>query len=455
MLPHKALARWTDASLSRHALEASSRRGKLMRIELEHGTLPEQGWDEATVQAFLLELSALDSNNFAHHAGAGEREGRVYSRMVAQRHFGLAHGVGRSGDVAATQPKAAGSSTMVKLTQSMARDAIRRICNVRALEHVIVLPVATGMALTLCFLAVKTGPRAVWTRMDQKTCVKALALAGCDVVVVDNVVEGDAVRCDVRAVAAAMDAGQVGLVVSTTSGFAPRVPDDVVAIALLCKERGVPHVINNAYGLQCSKCCHLVQEACRVGRVDAVVQSTDKNFLVPVGGALVASPSAAVVDKVSKLYPGRASAAPCMDLFLTLLAMGADGLSSLLKQRAALSQGAFNDMLRRVAERNGERVLETKGNTISFAVTLSGGRDAAHLTEFGSMLFTRGVSGARVVPRGVRQEVSSLPFAGFGSSCSAYPHDYFTVACAIGMTRAEVDLVEQRLNACFEEWRRR
>ena len=47
-----------------------------------------------------------------------------------------------------------------------------------------------------------------------------------------------------------------------------------------------------------------VNEACRLGRVDAIVQSTDKNFLVPVGGAIVASPHSAVVDAVSRMYPG-------------------------------------------------------------------------------------------------------------------------------------------------------
>jgi O-phospho-L-seryl-tRNASec:L-selenocysteinyl-tRNA synthase len=57
-------------------------------------------------------------------------------------------------------------------------------------------------------------------------------------------------------------------------------------MAQLAKLHGIPHLINNAYGLQSSKICHLVNEAIRVGRVDAIVQSTDKNFMVPVGGAV-------------------------------------------------------------------------------------------------------------------------------------------------------------------------
>ena len=37
----------------------------------------------------------------------------------------LSHGIGRSGDVAAVQPKAAGSSLLMKLTNCMALDAIK------------------------------------------------------------------------------------------------------------------------------------------------------------------------------------------------------------------------------------------------------------------------------------------------------------------------------------------
>ena len=45
-------------------------------------------------------------------------------------------------------------------------------------------------------------------------------------------------------------AERVLCVLSTTSCFAPRVPDAVEELAKLCKRRGIGHVINNAYGLQ-------------------------------------------------------------------------------------------------------------------------------------------------------------------------------------------------------------
>eukprot|EP00201_Polytomella_parva_P001381 CAMPEP_0175087580 /NCGR_PEP_ID=MMETSP0052_2-20121109/29910_1 /TAXON_ID=51329 ORGANISM="Polytomella parva, Strain SAG 63-3" /NCGR_SAMPLE_ID=MMETSP0052_2 /ASSEMBLY_ACC=CAM_ASM_000194 /LENGTH=117 /DNA_ID=CAMNT_0016359943 /DNA_START=146 /DNA_END=495 /DNA_ORIENTATION=- len=88
----------------------------------------------------------MDSNNFLGNVGVGEREGRVACRLVAQRHYGLAHGVGRSGDVAAEQPKAAGSSLMSKLTNILARDALH-VAGLEGLTEVIVLPLATGMAM--------------------------------------------------------------------------------------------------------------------------------------------------------------------------------------------------------------------------------------------------------------------------------------------------------------------
>ena len=46
-------------------------------------------------------------------------------------------------------------------------------------------------------------------------------------------------------------------------------------------------------------------QAARIGRVDAFIQSTDKNFLVPVGGAIVAGFDGSFIDAVSKTYPGK------------------------------------------------------------------------------------------------------------------------------------------------------
>ena len=61
----------------------------------------------------MNKIALMDSNNYAGNCGVGEREGRIYSKMVREKNYGLGHGIGRSGDVNALQPKAIGSSVIV------------------------------------------------------------------------------------------------------------------------------------------------------------------------------------------------------------------------------------------------------------------------------------------------------------------------------------------------------
>lgn len=44
--------------------------------------------------------------------------------------------------------------------------------------------------------------------------------------------------------------------VSTTSCFAPRAPDRIRDLAVLCKEADIFHVVNNAYGVQVGEVTH-------------------------------------------------------------------------------------------------------------------------------------------------------------------------------------------------------
>ena len=56
--------------------------------------------------------------------------------------------------------------------------------------------------------------------------------------------------------------------------------------------------------------------------------------MVPVGGSIIYAPvKKHLVEKINKFYPGRASASPLMDLFLTLLQMGEVNLWRLLNER--------------------------------------------------------------------------------------------------------------------------
>ncbi|DAA28784.1 TPA: Sep (O-phosphoserine) tRNA:Sec (selenocysteine) tRNA synthase-like [Bos taurus] len=71
----------------RQGCEARRSHEHLMRLLLEKGKCPEDGWDESTLELFLHELAIMDSNNFLGNCGVGEREGRVASALVARRHY--------------------------------------------------------------------------------------------------------------------------------------------------------------------------------------------------------------------------------------------------------------------------------------------------------------------------------------------------------------------------------
>ncbi|XP_026194171.1 O-phosphoseryl-tRNA(Sec) selenium transferase [Cyclospora cayetanensis] len=236
-------------------------------------------------------------------------------------------------------------------------------------------------------------------------------------------------------------------VISTTSAFAPRQPDMILQIAQLCKKMGVFHLVNNAYGLQCSKCCALVEQGCSAGRVDLVVSSCDKNFLTPVGGALIYGPAPELVSRVSACYPGRASISPILDLLITLLEMGKVGLKQLLRDRKELFAW-FKEELTTLCASLGLRVLPSPRNKISIAVDLSTLKSEAYEDRgpsfLGSQLFFRRCSGLRVVtPSAAATQLAGISLQSFGSHCR-FPVPYCAMACAIGAKKEELQLFLQR-----------
>jgi O-phospho-L-seryl-tRNASec:L-selenocysteinyl-tRNA synthase len=505
-----------------------------------HKRLPDVGWSEFDVQLLLSLLATLDTNvkeavccmqnntnnSKVRWCGVGEREGRVYSNAVLQRHGGFSHGIGRSGDLTEPQPKAVGSSILYKLTCHWMLDVVRRACGLHpttTAAHGIVVPLCTGMTLALVLSSLRQQyleqqqeqqqqqqqPTAtnetdapfpslpivrdvvLWSRIDQKSCYKAILASGLHCVVIPTQQVGDAVCTNLDALQSTLKryTNRVLAIITTTSCFAPRVPDAVDAVARLCRECNVPHIINHAYGLQCAVTNKLLNRACVVGRVDAIVCSTDKNFLVPVGGALVVSPSRDVIRRLGAVYAGRASAAPTVDLATTLLSMGISGYQELLQQREQL-RTTFQTKFAQVATAYGERLLDTtERNTISFAMTLdglvrprrvgraqpesnndSGDTNTFHdeedmcsylldvqrdLTRLGSMLFSRCVSGTRVVPRNVTSTIGTQVFVGFGSSCNDYPHAYLTAACALGLGESEMNELFDRLEKTLREFKKK
>ncbi|XP_040191106.1 O-phosphoseryl-tRNA(Sec) selenium transferase [Rana temporaria] len=440
----------------RQGREARRSHEQLIRLLLEKGKCPQEAWDESTIELFLQELAVMDSNNFLGNCGVGEREGRVASSMVARRHYRLIHGIGRSGDVAAVQPKAAGSSLLNKLTNSVVLDVLK-IAGVRAATSCFVVPMATGMSLTLCFLTLRhKRPKAkyiIWPRIDQKSCFKSMITAGFEPVVIENVLEGDELRTDLNSVESRIQdlgAENILCVHSTTSCFAPRVPDRLEELAEICAKYDIPHIVNNAYGVQSSKCMHLIQQGARKGRIDAFVQSLDKNFMVPVGGAVIAGFSNSFLEEISKMYPGRASASPSLDVLITLLSLGASGYKNLLTERKEMFTYLSSE-LKALAEKHNECLLDTPHNPISLAMSLKNLNDegGTAITQLGSMLFTRQVSGARVVPLCSSQTVNGYVFKGFMSHSNNYPCAYLNAASAIGIKKRDVDIFIKRLDKCL------
>lgn len=186
---------------------------------------------------------------------------------------------------------------------------------------------------------------------------------------------------------------------------------------------------------------------------------------------------------------------------------GVSGWRSLLAQRKDVAV-YLRDRICEVAASNGERVLLSRGNPISFAMTVDNVVAALHshdddaptgaeslsgaaagvavgssplcglaapmtqlpapltsegsatpqiakgqdgVTFLGSMLFSRGVSGTRVVNPAEVKTIDGVTFHSYGSSKAGYPHAYLTAAAAIGMTRGDVDLYVSRLDKTLKE----
>lgn len=188
------------------------------------------------------------------------------------------------------------------------------------------------------------------------------------------------------------------------------------------------------------------------------------------GGAIVTSSHEEIIQNVGKVYAGRASSSPIVDLFITLLSMGLNGYVGMLNDRNKAVEN-FSKRLAEVAETHGERLLQCPCNTISFGITLDSLarpkeesedetayllRVRKEISAFGAMLFSRCVSGTRVIPRLEEKSMGGQQlFAGFGSSHDAYPHAYMTAACAIGVNPSEVDEFFVRLDKTLKEFKKK
>ena len=429
-------------------------------------SIPDEPLNQNTINYILNYISNMDSNNGPYHIGIGEREGRIISNLVNQRNYGLVHGIGRSGNISDLQPKACGSSLLVQLTNSLLKNLLKSI-GMSFIKDIIILPFATGMALTLSYLTLRLlKPKAkyiIWSRIDQKTCLKCIITSGFEPLIINpipNKKNDYEIETDIEQIKAVIDkygVDNILCITSTTSCFAPRCYDNIEEISKICKEKKIFHVINNAYGIYCTKIIDLLNKADKIGDISLIVSSTDKNFMVPVGGSFIYSSNEDLVQKIKKNYPGRASISPIIDLFITFLEMGKNKYKALIKERKEKYDILIKKM-EKVAIKFGEKIIAMNGNKISILFTLknivekSGNKDAK---EIGSMCFNRQISGVRIITssKGEKKNIGGYDFLNYGSSCDDYKYlPYMTFSCAIGIKDEEIDGFVNKIDKIFENF---
>ena len=351
----------------------------------------------------------------------------------------MVHGIGRSGDLLEWQPKASGSSLLYQLVTRLVIDFAKRVL-LWSITGGIVLPVATGMAIFFALKALDSSKKKIlWFRADQKSAIKAVSLAGFELVPIDGIVTGTGeIVSNIPLFQSLLEEfDSIAAVISTTSCFAPRSADDLLTISHLCHKHNVPHIVNNAYGLQSPHICSIIREALRKknSRIDVIIQSGDKNFLIPVSCAIVYSPDENIIKRISALYPGRSSITGVVDLFISIIHFGVHGWNKLNQERMEL----FYYLKSKLEEECGFKLVESN-NDISIAIIIESNEID------GPKLFARGISGLRTIKRGECKSISNIIFKGWQSHTSDYPFNYSTVAVALGCTREEIDLFLEMIN---------
>ncbi|KAL3317411.1 hypothetical protein Ciccas_003934 [Cichlidogyrus casuarinus] len=421
----KKLLSDTYCSRSFERLKASNDK---FSIILNEGTLPLKGFSALEIKSLLHNLAFADSNNWVNNVGVGEREGRIYSSLVRERHFNFSHGIGRSGDLTAIQPKAPGSSLMNQLTNRLVLDLLRKSGCTEAV-NAFISPMATGMTLTLCLQALRNhlGHRKrfiIWPRIDQKSCFKCIIAAGLVPVPVElkSSQTTDELITDLDAI------------------------EKAICDPLSYLKANFPE-FNQEPGESSSECVNACGELAKKTSVDLLfVQSTDKNLMVPVGGAIISGFEAKLMRAVAETYPGRATGTATMDVFITLLELGQQGWTDLCQKREKCFV-YFQERLSDLSQRYGLRLMNTAANPISMAISFESlvEKDMKRkLTLLGSHLFTQGCSGVRVVipadeGSGRESTIAGYKFSGYGSHSNEYREPYLNVASAIGQEETEID----------------
>ena len=197
--------------------------------------------------------------------------------------------------------------------------------------------------------------------------------------------------------------------------------------------------MNNAYGLQSDRVIGLIKSAIDAGRVDAIVSSTDKNFLCPIGGSVVYGPSQSMAETISKHYAGRASSAPYIQLLISLLSMGVNGYKKLRDEQVS-NRKLLQEELETLACQQGERVIRDE-NPVSAAFTLNTLK-SENVKALGGHLYNLRVTGPRIVDPRVQT---------FGSCTEMLKEPYITMNAAIGSSEVHIKKAVEKLRLSIEK----
>jgi O-phospho-L-seryl-tRNASec:L-selenocysteinyl-tRNA synthase len=397
---------------------------------LNRRQFPKKALTDLQLEMMFQLLSSLDTDKDPEAARVGEREARVASPYIARLSAGFNHGIGRSGKLAAPQPKAPGASQMQQVANNVALDAIRKL-GLSNMKEGLVTPLSTGMTMSLVFGALRREygvKRILYPRIDHVSPHRAIALSGLEEQIIPTLIEGDAVQADLRFLENEIKKDSSSAVLATTTFFPPRESDPVKEIAKACAGRDIPLVINNAYGVQSERVMSEIRAAVDAGRVDAVVQSSDKNFLAPVGASIVVTPKENFIDSIADTYAGRATAAPIVQTLAALLAIGLDTYKDLQKEQLE-NKALLEEKLTEIANRLEQKVLSV-WNPVACAITM----DGLDVREIGARLYNARVTGPRAVEMGA-----------MGSSVENYPHSYIVMNAAIGASKTDVEAATTKL----------
>jgi len=384
----------------------------------EQKNVPQKPWSESQIEFLLQTLSNMDTDKDDKASRVGEREARIASSIQLKTSAGFCHGVGRSGFLTAPQPKAPGGSIMYELSNYLALNFLKKF-GLPNVKKAIVVPLCTGMSLSLCLGALRPDwdddkllnkRTVIVPQVDHNALIKAFALIGAKMKIVKGKKFGDAVR----------------------------IPIDK-EISKFAKEHDLVHIVINAYGVQSPEWMNLIRIGLDAGRIDAIIQSTDKNFLTPIGGAVIASPSEDVITKISQSYAGRASATPVVNFLISMLSLGIEGYQQLLDEQQQ-NRKLLEEKLRIVAEKNNEKIFDVF-NPVAVAMSLNNLKKE-QLYALGGALYNLRVTGPRVY----NPEEKT-----FGTCCADFTTPYIVLNAAIGVNSNDIISAVERFEKAYTQ----